>query len=62
MKLIKLLILFLFLSIKGFSQQAVLSSSGDKVVLGDYFLSLSGGTITGTLTVSGTTTISGTTT
>jgi hypothetical protein len=60
MKLIKLLILFLFLSLKGFSQQAVLTSSGEKVILN--FLSLSGGTISGTLTVSGTTTISGTTT
>jgi len=60
MKFIKFLILFLFLSTKGFSQQAVLTSSGDKVALGNYFLPLSGGTITGTLTVSGTTTISGT--
>jgi hypothetical protein len=48
MKLIKLLILFLFLSLKGFSQQAVLTSSGEKVVLN--FLSSLGGTISGTLT------------
>ena len=60
MKLTKLLILFLFLSLKGFSQQAVLTSSGEKVILN--FLPLSGGTISGTLTVSGTTTISGTAT
>jgi hypothetical protein len=60
MKLIKLFFLFLFLSIKGFSQQAVLTSSGDKVILN--FLSSSGGTITGTLGVTGNTTISGTTT
>ena len=60
MKLTKLLILFLFLSLKGFSQQEVLTSSGEKVILN--FLPLSGGTISGTLTVSGTTTISGTTT
>jgi uncharacterized protein (TIGR02145 family) len=60
MKLTKLLILFLFFSIKGFSQEAVLTSSGEKVILN--FLPLSGGTISGTLTVSGTTTISGTTT
>jgi hypothetical protein len=60
MKLTKLLILFLFLSIKGFSQEAVLTSSGDKVILN--FLSSSGGTITGTLGVTGNTTISGTTT
>ena len=60
MKLTKLLILFLFLSIKGFSQQAVLTSSGEKVILN--FLSSSGGTITGTLGVTGNTTISGTTT
>lgn len=43
MKLTQLLILFLFLSIKGFSQQAVLTSSGDKVTLN--YLSSSGGTI-----------------
>jgi hypothetical protein len=60
MKLIKLLILFLFLSLKGFSQQAVLTSSGEKVILN--FLSSLGGTITGTLGVTGNTTISGTTT
>jgi hypothetical protein len=60
MKLTKLLILFLFISIKGFSQQAVLTSSGDKVTLN--FLSSLGGTITGTLGVTGNTTISGTTT
>jgi len=59
MKLTKLLILSLFLSLKGFSQQAVLTSSGEKVVLS--FLSSLGGTVSGTLTVSGTTTISGTT-
>jgi uncharacterized protein (TIGR02145 family) len=59
MKLTKLLILSLFLSLKGFSQQAVLTSSGEKVVLN--FLSSLGGTVSGTLTVSGTTTISGTT-
>ena len=58
MKLTKLLILFLFLSIKGFSQQAVLTSSGDKVILS--YLSLWGGTITGTLGVIGNTTLSGT--
>ena len=60
MKLTKFLLLFLFLSIKGFSQQAVLTSSGEKVILN--FLSSSGGTITGTLGVTGNTTISGTTT
>jgi len=60
MKLFKFTILFLLLSLKGFSQQAVLTSAGDKLALGNYFLPLSGGTITGTLTVSGTTTISGT--
>jgi len=60
MKLTQLLILFLFLSIKGFSQQAVLTSSGDKVTLN--YLSSSGGTISGTLGVTGNTTISGTTT
>jgi len=60
MKLTKLLILFLFLSLKGFSQQAVLTSSGDKVILN--FLSSLGGTITGTLGITGNTTISGTTT
>jgi hypothetical protein len=60
MKLIKLFFLFLFFSIKGFSQQAVLTSSGDKVILN--FLSSSGGTITGTLGVTGNTTISGTAT
>ena len=45
MKLTKLLILFLFLSLKGFSQQAFLTSSGEKVVL-----SITGdaGTLTGT--------------
>jgi hypothetical protein len=45
MKLTKLLILLLLLSLKGFSQQAVLTSSGEKVVL-----SLTGdaGTLTGT--------------
>ena len=58
MKPTKLFLLFLFLSIKGFSQQAVLTSSGDKVVLN--FLSSSGGTITGTLGVTGATTITGT--
>ena len=58
MKLTKLFLLFLFLSLKGFSQQAVLTSSGDKVILN--FLSSSGGTITGTLGVTGNTTISGT--
>ena len=58
MKLTKLLILFLFLSIKGFSQQAVLTSSGEKLVLN--YLSSSGGTITGTLGVTGNTTITGT--
>jgi hypothetical protein len=58
MKLTQLLILFLFISIKGFSQQAVLTSSGDKVTLN--YLSSSGGTITGTLTVEGAATISGT--
>jgi len=60
MKLTKLLILFLFLSLKGYSQQAVLTSSGEKVILN--FLSSSGGTITGTLGITGNTTISGTTT
>jgi len=60
MKLTKLLILLLLLSIKGFSQQAVLTSSGEKVILN--FLSSLGGTITGTLGVTGNTTISGTTT
>jgi len=60
MKLFKFTILFLLLSLKSFSQQAVLTSAGDKLALGNYFLPLSGGTITGTLTVSGTTTISGT--
>jgi hypothetical protein len=50
--------LFFFLSsFKGYSQQAVLTSSGEKVILN--FLPLSGGTISGTLTVSGTATISG---
>jgi hypothetical protein len=58
MKLTKLLILFLFFSIKGFSQQAVLTSSGDKVILN--FLSSLGGTITGTLGITGNTTITGT--
>ena len=58
MKLTKVFILCLFLSIKGFSQQAVLTSSGDKVILN--FLSSSGGTITGTLGVTGNTTITGT--
>ena len=45
MKLTKLFLLFLFLSLKGFSQQFVLTSSGEKVVLsstGD------AGTLTGT--------------
>jgi len=51
MKLTKLLILLLLLSIKGFSQQAVLTSSGEKVILN--FLSLSGGTISGTITAGG---------
>jgi len=60
MKLTKLLMLLLLLSIKGFSQQAVLTSSGEKVILN--FLSSSGGTITGTLGITGNTTISGTTT
>ena len=60
MKLFKLLTLFLFLSLKGISQQAVLTSSGEKVILN--FLSSLGGTITGTLGVTGNTTISGTTT
>jgi len=60
MKLTKLLILFLFLSLKGYSQQAVLTSSGEKVILN--FLSSLGGTITGTLGITGNTTISGTTT
>ena len=60
MKLTKLFLLFLFLSLKGFSQQAVLTSSGEKVILN--FLSSLGGTITGTLVVTGNTTISGTTT
>jgi len=60
MKLTKLLILLLLLTIKGFSQQAVLTSSGEKVVLN--YLSSLGGTITGTLGVTGNTTISGTTT
>jgi len=60
MKLTKLLILLLLLSLKGYSQQAVLTSSGDKVILN--FLSSSGGTITGTLGITGNTTISGTTT
>jgi len=60
MKLTKLLILLLLLSIKGFSQQAVLTSSGEKVILN--FLSSLGGTITGTLGITGNTTISGTTT
>jgi len=60
MKLSKLLILFLFLCLKGFSQQVVLTSSGEKVILN--FLSSSGGTITGTLGITGNTTISGTTT
>jgi len=60
MKLTKLLILLLLLSIKGFSQQAVLTSSGEKVILN--FLSSLGGTITGTLRITGNTTISGTTT
>ena len=58
MKLTKLFLLFLFLSLKGFSQQAVLTSSGDKVILN--FLSSSGGTITGTLGVTGAATITGT--
>ena len=58
MKLTQLLILFLFISIKGFSQQAVLTSSGDKVTLN--YLSSSGGTITGSITVNGATTLSGT--
>ena len=60
MKPTKLFLLFLFLSLKGLSQQAVLTSSGEKVILN--FLSSSGGTITGTLGVTGNTTISGTTT
>jgi len=60
MEINKLLILLLLLSFKGFSQQAVLTSSGEKVILN--FLSSSGGTITGTLGVTGNTTISGTTT
>jgi len=59
LKLTKLLILFLFLSLKGFSQQAVLTSSGDKVILN--FLSSLGGTISGTLSITGATTITGTT-
>ena len=58
MKHSKLFLLFLFLSLKGLSQQAVLTSSGEKVILN--FLSSSGGTITGTLGVTGNTTISGT--
>jgi len=58
MKLTKLFLLFLFISIKGFSQQAVLTSSGEKVILN--FLSSLGGTITGTLGVTGATTITGT--
>ena len=48
MKLTKLFLLFLFFSIKGFSQQAVLTSSGEKVILN--FLSSLGGTVSGTLT------------
>jgi hypothetical protein len=60
MKLTKLLILLLLLSLKGYSQQAVLTSSGEKVILN--FLSSLGGTITGTLGITGNTTISGTTT
>jgi len=60
MKLTKLLILLLLLSLKGYSQQAVLTSSGEKVILN--FLSSMGGTITGTLGITGNTTISGTTT
>jgi hypothetical protein len=48
MKLTKLFILFLFLSLKGYSQEAVLTSSGEKVVLS--YLSSLGGTISGTLT------------
>jgi hypothetical protein len=59
MKLTKLFLLFLFLSLKGFSQQAVLTSSGEKVILN--FLSSLGGTISGTLGITGNTTISGTT-
>ena len=58
MKHSKLFLMFLFLSLKGLSQQAVLTSSGEKVILN--FLSSSGGTITGTLGVTGNTTISGT--
>jgi len=60
MNLTKLLILLLLLSLKGYSQQAVLTTSGEKVILN--FLSSTGGTITGTLSVTGSTTISGTTT
>jgi hypothetical protein len=60
MKLTKLLILLFLLSLKGYSQQAVLTSSGEKVILN--FLSSLGGTITGTLGITGNTTISGTTT
>jgi hypothetical protein len=48
MKLTKLLFLILFLSFKGYSQEAVLTSSGEKVVLN--YLSSLGGTISGTLT------------
>jgi hypothetical protein len=44
--------LFFFLSsFKGYSQQAVLTSSGEKVILN--FLPLSGGTISGTTTLTG---------
>jgi len=52
MKLTKIFLLFLFLSLKGISQQVVLTSSGEKVVLN--YLSSFGGTISGTLTTSGT--------
>jgi hypothetical protein len=48
MKLTKLFLLFLFLSLRGFSQQVVLTSSGEKVILN--FLSSLGGTVSGTLT------------
>jgi hypothetical protein len=59
MKFTKLLIFFILFSLKGFSQQPILTPNGERVVL--YYLSLWGGTISGTLSITGATTITGTT-
>ena len=57
MKSIRLLF-FLLMSLKGYSQQTVLTTSGEGIVLN--YLPLLGGTISGTLGVAGNLTISGT--